>query len=112
MIPDNLMISNDELVLIDFDDAGFGYYMFELATILHPLQEHVDYEDLKGALLAGYQAFRSLSEEDLAYLEAFRLARALSYLGWYNDRPEMLRNTARVNRAIARVVKQSEKFLS
>ncbi len=112
MIPDNLMISNDELVLIDFDDAGFGYYMFELATILHSLQEHADYEDLKAALLAGYQAFRSLSEEDLAYLEAFRLARAFSYLGWYNDRPEMLRNTARVSRAIARVVKQSEKFLS
>jgi len=104
MITDNLMLSEDDLYVIDFDDAGFGYFLFELATILRPIGEKAYFDIAKEALLDGYKGFRVLDEEDLIMLEYFGLARALTYLGWYNDRPELLQKTERVNLAIERVL--------
>jgi len=100
---DNLMLSGDELYIIDFDDAGFGFYLFELATILHGIRERAFYEVAKDALLEGYKAFKVLSQEELVLLEDFGLARALSFLGWFYERPDLQTSTQRINKAITRV---------
>ena len=110
MIPDNLMLSGDDLYIIDFDDAGFGYYLFDIATILRPVQDYPFYGTAKQALLDGYQMEKAL---DFHYLEAFEVARALTYLGWYHDRPELLRaKPESVKRAISKAVQKCRDFLA
>ena len=111
-IPDNLILSGEGLTLIDFDDAGFGYYLFELATILRPIEDKPFYTLAKEAVLAGYQEHRALSQNDLDYLEGFQVARALSYLGWFHDRPELCGDVMRVRRAVEKACTHCRNFLA
>ncbi len=86
LVPENLMVSGDEVKLIDFDDAGFGWHMFELATALYFITDEPYYPAARDALFAGYRKERSLTDEQIALLPLFLLARATTYLGWVHNR--------------------------
>lgn len=87
-LPENLLVANGDIRLIDFDDSGFGWHLFEFATSLffHLGEDYFD--DVYDAMVRGYREHRSLPEEHLAYLPAFFLARGLTYLGWLHTRKE------------------------
>ncbi|PZU56971.1 MAG: aminoglycoside phosphotransferase [Sphingobium sp.] len=88
LVPENLLYAPDGLKLIDFDDSGFGWTMFELATALF---FHIDtpaYRGIRAALLAGYRSKRPLSDESWGKLPLFLFMRSLTYLGWVGTRPE------------------------
>lgn len=88
LVPENLLQSEQgELRLIDFDDAGFGWHMFELATALYFLQEDPRYEAAKASLVEGYRTHRELPDAVLGTLPVFMAARGLTYLGWAHTRP-------------------------
>lgn len=86
LVPENVMISRDQVQLIDFDDAGFGWHMFEIATALHWLTDEPDFDTIKASILQGYQRIRPLSETDINALPLFHVARSLTYLGWVHTR--------------------------
>lgn len=86
--PENVLVSGDELVVIDFDDFGDGWYLFDLATPLFFFQEHPDYAGFRASLLAGYRSERPLSEAEERLLDLFLVARGYTYLGWAATRPE------------------------
>ena len=88
LVPENLFLDDDGLKLIDFDDAGFGWHMFEIATALFFHLEHPDFSRIRGSILAGYRTTRSLSAEQEAALPMFLLLRSLTYLGWVHTRSE------------------------
>ena len=87
-VPDNLLYNSEGLRIIDFDDCGFGWHMFELATALffHLGEPHCD--AISEALLAGYRSVRDLPAERWAQLPLFLFLRSLTYLGWVKSRPE------------------------
>ena len=85
----NLLIAGDALSVIDFDDAAFGWYLYDLAVALTHYQRREDYSVLQGALLAGYRSRRALSAEDEARLAMFLLVRRLAVIGWLHQRPEV-----------------------
>lgn len=87
-VQENILMHDGEPRLIDFDDAGFGWHLFELATSLYFIQEESFYEEAKSALLAGYRSQRALGEESLAQLPLFMLARGFTYVGWVHTRTE------------------------
>ncbi|MFK7957123.1 MAG: phosphotransferase enzyme family protein [Lysobacterales bacterium] len=86
--PENFLVDGDKVQVIDFDDAGYGWHMFELATALYFIQDEPYYEVAKLALIEGYRTRRRLSDDDVAQLPSFMAARALTYLGWVHDRPD------------------------
>jgi Ser/Thr protein kinase RdoA (MazF antagonist) len=88
LVPENVMRAGDRLMLIDFDDAGYGWYMFELATALFWLTDRPDYEIISGGLLAGYDSVRRLSLAQRQQLPLFLFLRSLTYLGWVQTRSE------------------------
>ncbi|MGB1237595.1 MAG: phosphotransferase enzyme family protein [Pseudomonadales bacterium] len=94
-VPENLMQDGAAVRLIDFDDAGFGWHMFELATALFFHIRTPSYRDISSALFAGYRSYRALSAEDEKLLDTFLAARGFTYLGWLMDRAET--ETARHN---------------
>jgi len=83
LLSDNVMIDGDVVQFIDFDDGGFGFRLFDLATTLVKLLGRADYDLLKGALLDGYQSARAI---DLSAFDLFVALRCVTYVGWIADR--------------------------
>ncbi|WP_010487432.1 phosphotransferase enzyme family protein [Pseudomonas sp. S9] len=86
LVPENLLLDKAKLRLIDFDDAGFGWHMFELATALFFCLDDPRYDQMQASLLAGYQSVRALTRQDLAMLTPFLTLRGMTYLGWVHTR--------------------------
>lgn len=87
-VPENLLWDGDQLKLIDFDDAGFGWHMFELATALYFCLDDPRYPLIRDSLIAGYRSVKDLSAKDLDALPLFMALRGLTYLGWLHTRRE------------------------
>jgi Ser/Thr protein kinase RdoA (MazF antagonist) len=88
LVPENLLLEETRLHLIDFDDSGFGWHMFELATALYFCLDDPRYAEIEAALLNGYDAVKPLTPVDRATLPMFLALRGLTYLGWVHTRRE------------------------
>lgn len=88
-LPENLMVCDDGLRLIDFDDCGESWRLFDFATAVFDLLGEPSFDACLGALVAGYRERRALPDDHLARLPTFLLARALSYLGWSASRSHL-----------------------
>ena len=73
------MLAGTEVFLIDFDDGGFGFRLFDLATTANRLDRHDPTGAASAQFLAGYLRARPI---DLTTLPLFRALRAMSYVGW------------------------------
>lgn len=98
LVPANVMADGQRVALIDFDDGGFGYRVFEIATAMLPLRRRPDFGALSTALIAGYQSQRAI---DLSDLDLFLALRAASYVGWNIARMTEAGGAARNQRFIA-----------
>lgn len=88
--PDNLMVgSNGIIKVLDFDDCGFSWFMFDVACTFSFEEANPDLEDLVWAYLNGYREGNGpLSDEDFLYLPTCLMARRLSMLAWVEFRRE------------------------
>jgi Ser/Thr protein kinase RdoA (MazF antagonist) len=87
-VPENILVGGDKVQVIDFDDAGFGWLLFDLATALYFIQDNPGYDIARSALFEGYREVRPLANEELAQLPLFTTARSFTYLGWVHTRSE------------------------
>ena len=83
LVTDNVLVENQQLHLIDFDDSGYGYRLFDVATVVLRAQRETQHEALTNALIEGYLSVRTL---DLSALELFLALRACTYIGWIAPR--------------------------
>lgn len=81
-VRENVLLADGQPIVIDFDDAGFGYRLFDLATALVKSRTEPQYEGLRDALVDGYRSITPLSDHELAELDLFLALRAASYIGW------------------------------
>ncbi len=88
LVTENVMVDDGNVKLIDFDDAGFGWHLFEIATALYFIIDEPYYQSAHDALLEGYRKHRELTDAQLELLPLFYLARAFTYVGWVHTRPE------------------------
>lgn len=87
-VPENLLVEDGQLKLIDFDDGGFGWHMFDLATALYFNLDHPAYDSMERALFGGYRSVRALPDDHEGRLPLFLFLRSTTYLGWVQTRPE------------------------
>ena len=85
---ENLLVSEDGVRVIDFDDCGYGWYLFDLVTSIFFLHGTDHFAMAKEALITGYRQHRPLTDEHLAWLPIMLMARATTYLGWMHTRSE------------------------
>lgn len=78
-VRENVLLDGDRLHLIDFDDGGWGFRLFDIATALLKHRHEPDYLELTTALLAGYRRVREIETGPLSLFFALR---AVTYLGW------------------------------
>lgn len=112
LIRDNVLENDGQLQAIDFDDSGFGWYMFELATILCANLDSQDYSQIKQQLLEGYRSVRALGDADVAHLPLFMFLRATTYLGWLQTRAETATAREKAAMHIARACRLAEAYLA
>ena len=87
LVPSNALVRSDGSVApIDFDDLAFGYFLYDLAVPLSELVGQERFPAVRDALLAGYERFRPLSDEERSLLPMFILIRVLAQIGWFNSR--------------------------
>ena len=86
LTPENVLRTEQGLVLIDFDDFAAGWHLFDLATALYFYTPHPRFAEYRAALFAGYESIRPLDAADREVFPAILLARGLTYLGWAADR--------------------------
>ena len=87
-VPENFLLHGSQVQVIDFDDAGFGWHLFDLATALFFIKEDPSFNTAKGALIDGYREFRELPDAKLDQLPLFTTARSFTYLSWLHTREE------------------------
>ena len=109
MVRENILIDGSSLAIIDFDDCGFGYRLFDLATALIKNRSELDYQDLQAAILNGYKTLRII---DVEQLDLFLLLRAFTYVGWIVPRIKEPEAKIRQKRFIKTSMALCEKFLS
>ena len=85
---ENILTGEDGVRVIDFDDCGYGWYLFDLATSIFFLQGTEHFNLAKEALITGYRKNRPLTDEHLSWLPTIFMARATTYLGWMHTRSE------------------------
>ncbi|MCP3853957.1 MAG: phosphotransferase [Actinomycetia bacterium] len=84
-----LVTDDDRLVMIDFDDAGYGWYAHELAVALHPSVGEPYEVAARQALVQGYREVRPLSDDQVTLIDTFLLIRHLMLVAWLDARPEL-----------------------
>lgn len=88
LVRENVLVDGDRVELIDFDDGGYGWRMFDIATALFKNRGEPHYELIKAKLIEGYRAVRPLADRELEALPLFMVLRSLSYVGWIGERSE------------------------
>jgi Ser/Thr protein kinase RdoA (MazF antagonist) len=76
VLRENVLVDEGSVSLIDFDDSGFGFRLYDLGTALVQTVLHPEHPELLAALMAGY----GTSDHDM--VDAFTLARTLASVGW------------------------------
>ena len=108
LVAGNVLVDGNALRLIDFDDGGFGYRLFDVATALLKLMSMADYPQLQNGLIEGYHSIRPL---DVAALDLFLALRSATYVGWNITRMGEADGTARNNGFINLFRSLADKYL-
>ncbi len=107
----NVLDTATGLVIIDFDDAGYGWHLYDMAVALHSQLRPGTYDTARGATVRGYRRHRPLPDEHLGRLPLFVLLRCLVNIGWAADRPELV-TPAQLSTVIASGCERAERYLS
>jgi Ser/Thr protein kinase RdoA (MazF antagonist) len=78
----NLLVDAGQVRVIDFDDCGFAWFMYDFATTVSFMEDHPRVPELREAWLEGYRSVAPLSAEDEAELDTFVMLRRLLLVAW------------------------------
>ena len=84
----NLLIEGENIRLIDFDDCGFGWFMYDFAAAISFIETAKNIPELARAWMAGYQSVRPLSEADRGIMETLVMLRRMNLLAWIGSHME------------------------
>lgn len=107
---ENVFATDHGLCLIDFDDSGYGFRMYELAVAISQSFGAADYGAKRDALAAGYGQERALPENWRALFALFAFLRAASSLGW--TEPRMDPGTPRMAHYRDRALAAAQQYLA
>ena len=78
----NLLIDGAAVKLLDFDDCGFGWYLYDAATPVSFHEDHPDVPRLIRHWVAGYRAEGHLSQAEEEEIPSFVILRRLLLVAW------------------------------
>jgi Ser/Thr protein kinase RdoA (MazF antagonist) len=83
----NILMRDGVAQVIDFDDCGFGWYLYDLASALTFIEDDPQVPELVASWLAGYTEVRPLDDADFAITPSLIMLRRMVILAWLGSRP-------------------------
>jgi Ser/Thr protein kinase RdoA (MazF antagonist) len=84
----NLLIHEGDTRVIDFDDSGISWYLYDLATALSFIEERPDVPALIAAWLEGYRREEKISQAEEDEIPTFLMLRRMLILAWMGSHSE------------------------
>jgi Ser/Thr protein kinase RdoA (MazF antagonist) len=107
----NLLVDGPRLRVIDFDDCGFGWFLYDFAAAVSFFEHAPQVPALMAAWVEGYRRFGTLSAEDVAILPALVLLRRMLLLAWVASHAETPTAQAMGEAYTASALPLAERFL-
>ena len=78
----NLLVDGEEVMILDFDDCGFSWFMYDAATPVSFYEHEPQVPALLEAWKTGYRKVAPLAAEDEAEIPTFVMLRRLLLVAW------------------------------
>jgi Ser/Thr protein kinase RdoA (MazF antagonist) len=78
----NLLVADKDVTVIDFDDCGFSWFMYDLGSSVSFIEDHPLIPDMTAAWVDGYRSVAELSKEEEEELPTFIMFRRLLLVAW------------------------------
>ncbi len=85
----NLLVDGDRLRIIDFDDCGFSWFMYDFATAVSFMEDHPMVPALLSAWVDGYRQAAALSPQEVAEIPTFVVLRRIVLSAWLASHAEV-----------------------
>lgn len=84
----NLLMDDGTVKVIDFDDCGFSWFLYDCATTVSFFEDAPEVPELITAWVRGYRRFASLSPEEEAEIATFVMLRRILLVAWIGSHAE------------------------
>jgi Ser/Thr protein kinase RdoA (MazF antagonist) len=84
----NLLMDGSRVKVIDFDDCGFSWLLYDCATTVSFFEHTPEVPELIKAWVRGYRRIGSLSDEEEAEISTFVMLRRLLLVAWIGSHSE------------------------
>lgn len=78
----NLLIDEEKLSVIDFDDCGYCWFMYDFAAAISFMEEDRQIPVLQKSWVEGYRTIAELSDEEEAAIPMFIMLRRILLTAW------------------------------
>ena len=85
----NLLVHDTHLRIIDFDDCGFSWFMYDFAAAVSFIEHEAMVPDLLRAWVTGYRKAAPLSAEESAEIPTFVVLRRILLMAWLASHSEV-----------------------
>jgi len=109
----NLLVEGPHVRVIDFDDCGWSWFMYDFATTVSFIEDHPEVPALKQAWVEGYRSVAELDPADEAELETFVMLRRLLLVAWIGSHHQFATEAAELGAGFtAGTCELAERYLS
>ena len=110
----NLLVDDAGRVrVIDFDDSGFAWFMYDFATTVSFMEDHPRVPELRDAWVEGYRSGAPLDPADEAELDTFVMLRRLLLVAWIGSHHTFANEAAELGAGFtAGTCELAERYLS
>lgn len=84
----NLLMDGDQVKVIDFDDCGFSWFMYDCATTVSFFEHEPNVPELVAAWTRGYRRVAPLKADDEREIATFIMLRRLLLVAWIGSHSE------------------------
>jgi Ser/Thr protein kinase RdoA (MazF antagonist) len=88
LVRENLLVRDNEIQVIDFDDCGFGWYMYDAATPISFYEHEPQAAGLIQSWTTGYRRVLDLPKADEDEIPTFVMLRRLLLVAWIGSHAE------------------------
>jgi len=85
----NLLVSEPHLRIIDFDDCGFSWFLYDFASAVSFIEHEPIVPELLQAWITGYRRAAPLSDEELEEIPTFVVLRRILLTAWLASHAEI-----------------------
>jgi Ser/Thr protein kinase RdoA (MazF antagonist) len=84
----NLLVDGDQVKVIDFDDSGFSWHLYDAAAAVSFFEHEKHVPELMASWVKGYRRIHTLSADEEAEIPTFVMLRRMILVAWIGSHSE------------------------